>query len=134
MEGVTNTPTSSRKESFYTYISRKFGQETVKNLKDLSNNNLNMVKISNRKVFLLKCRTYNVIPKFISNNIINKSNFFTVSVFASNKVLNLQNRYSKKLLNIAIKDTHNIQKSITNKIAQLREEIQFTLPSHKKTI
>ena len=49
---------------------------------------------------------------------------------ASSKLLNLQNRYSKKLLNIAIKDTHYIQNSVINKIAQLKDEIQFTLPPH----
>ena len=60
----------------------------------------------------------------------NESNMFAVSVSVSSKLLNLQNRYSRKLLNIAIKDTHNIQNSIINKIAQLNDEIQFTLPTH----
>ena len=128
MNGETHTSTTQ--ESFFTSIARQFGQQTSKNLKDLSNNRLKMIKISNRKLFLLKCRTNGVIPDFISNNLIDTSNFFTSSISASCILLNLKNRYSRKLLNIAIKDTHNIQNCIANRIAQLNDEILFTLPPH----
>ncbi|KAH0546617.1 hypothetical protein KQX54_012283 [Cotesia glomerata] len=45
------------------------GDEVVRSLKEWSNNLIKLAALINRRIFLLKCRANNIIPKHISNNI-----------------------------------------------------------------
>lgn len=111
------------KMTSYSNLRNNYGQETVTLLKKLTKTKEKLVKQINRRNFLLRCRTSDLLPNFL------KFNTFHIQMKSEKCIAPYNNKYNtflKSILNLLITDTiieiKNLQKlehSLTEKLSNI---------------
>lgn len=108
---------------FYNNIIKTYGYETLNILRRYSITIKKLAHMKNRKIFLIRCRSENVLPKFTKLKVSGDGNQSNTI-----KINKLQQKYQKNLLNIHITETFQKIQHITYFINQLTFHIKNSIP------
>ncbi len=119
------TPTINIFLTFFNWISNTYGNEACKTLKDIAHLNEKLAIVKNRRIFLLKCRQHDIIPKCLQttwNHIEVKHN--------KEKMSRWKLKIENELLNMMISETNQELNDITNRMKFLRTKASRYIPVH----
>ena len=113
---------------FFEEISKTFSTKTTTKCKQLMNLNKKLANMRNRKIFLLQCRSKNIIPRHITQSFTCVSNLLTGIHPYVNKADKAQRKFQKSVLNLEIEiccwNCNNFMKQIGELKFQLENELQ----------
>ena len=115
---------------FYRNVETQYGKNRTTLLKQYAKNVNIATKILPSKVFLLKCRKWGIIPKFIINSTRNITGLLDKNSKYTKNLNTVITNFHRKLLNVVILDKCNHTQHTQNKIYTLQEEILNRFPSH----
>lgn len=112
---------------YYKRINIQYGADVTSLMKKYAKQTRKQSQQDSSKQFLLKCRKYSLIPKFIKRSTINACKLLSTQSKFKKKLNNIVLNFHYKLLNVIIQDVcaaayksdcilHNLQESILNEI------------------
>lgn len=113
------------KQQFYTGVRDKYGNDTAQLLKEYADTVKLTANTSSSQQFLLECRKYSLIPKFIQNSttqvlkLINKQSRYTTEL---NKIVS---GFHSKVLNVIIKDKCMQDMIVQNRLHSIEELVLY---------
>jgi len=116
---------SNEKSGFFMMISRKYGETYRKSLKEWINYKLKICLAKQQRLFLIRCRSYDLLPPHIYN-----CRFYvTLKDFRVNmRFGRLKNNFQRTLLNLEIKDIHCKINFLTSKVVNIERYLRAGLP------
>jgi len=116
---------NDEKFGFFMMISRKYGENYKKSLKNWINCKLKICLAKQQRLFLIRCRSYDLLPPHIHNWRFNVS----LKDFRVNRrFCRLKNEYQRKLLNLEIKDIHCKINYLISKVVNIEIYLRAGLP------
>ncbi|KAK9882890.1 hypothetical protein WA026_023644 [Henosepilachna vigintioctopunctata] len=99
---LSNVYSRGEKMLRYLHMESKYGQNDVAEMKRYSNDNRKLANQRNRRIYLIKCRCHNIVPKFLVKNM---SNISFDSLNLRRNFKNILTSFYQKTVNISIADT-----------------------------
>ena len=124
---IGNNHLGSNGMGFYPKIQETYGFEGASLLKKWSLLQLNYAKIFNQRIFLLRCRKLEVLPKHLQVLRSHSITFNSSSI--ENRFSNLQFAFQRSILNLEIRDTCVQIKELENFIFFLTNRITSIFPT-----
>ena len=113
---------------FYKQIEEIYGYEEGSLLKKWNQSNLEIAKSFNQRIFLLRCRKLEVVPKHLQVLGTKPIGFNSRSM--GNRFSNLHITFQKSILNLEIRDICAHLRNLENSIRQLENRIFSVFPYH----
>ena len=108
---------------FYEFVRCLHGARTVRALKDLNNLSRKLVLNSCRKIFLLQCRQWRLVPKFLNYN------FKHVNLIArADKGKRLIENFKASMLNLCIDEAHVESINLAHRVRSCLSYLNEILP------
>lgn len=121
-------PSSNSSQGFFKHIRQEYGMVNWQNTKTYFNLTKKLASMINRRIFLLRCRTYGVFPKHITNNVSNINNLMTGPHPFTTKANKLLESLKKSILNIEIDITCWKIKQLRTQTSHNERSLRLRLP------
>lgn len=118
---------------FFHNITTEYGYDVVGLLKSWMNINRRLALARNRRIYLLTCRTKNVSPKHIANNIKCIDTLYAEESPYTNDIANVKIRFQKSVLNLEIKIILWKLKRLEKEISSIKAKIENRIPADVST-
>lgn len=117
---------------YYQDINNTYGSDTLMLMKQWSNMNRRLANVYNRRLFLLRCRRTNTVPKHILDGIKNiQSLLFTGNnTTMTDRVDNFIFSLAAKTLSLEIKITCDTLSKINKNIDEIKQKLKRLIPFH----
>lgn len=113
---------------FFAEVRRQYGTQATDVLNEIKDRNSKLSNLRNRRIFLLRCRTRQVIPKHIVNNVKCVWSLFGNNKKFYNKINGITSRLKKSILNIEIAITEDEIKGLEDLIQDSVKSAKQFLP------
>lgn len=116
---------------FFNFILRQYGHYSVTLLKTWASNNRKIASLTNRRVFLLRCRKEEITPQHIEGNINNIKYILTYNNNQENETINRTLQHLRRqLISIEISTTITNLRHLENVRNEIKQKIVKNLPFH----
>ena len=113
---------------FYKQIEERYGYEEASLLKKWSQSNLEIAKSFNQRIFLLRCRKLEVVPKHLQ--VLGTQTIGFNSRSMGKRFSNLHITFQKSILNLEIRDICAHLRNLENRVGHLENRIFAVFPDH----
>lgn len=104
-------------KSFTDIVTNRYGRDTLAAYRKLEKTHFKLHKVKLDIEFLITCKAYSIIPKFLSFKTYKRHVMST----------NMYKSFQFKLLNFELKDKHKIHKSLESEFTNLRDQLRNDL-------
>lgn len=113
---------------FFQRVREQHGQQGIKMLNEIKATKKKLDALINRRVFLLQCRSRQVFPKHIINNVKCVTKSLSGNKRFLNKVNNIMMKFKKSILNVEISITIDDINEHQNQLSNLKQSAKQILP------